>query len=121
VRGAALQKAVSEAAGGSADVEAGSTSDLYFPVVEGALKFESATTDVGHVVAEKADGGVGANGGAGLVDFLFVDENATSEDKGAGALATLDETTVNEEEINAGFAVSGQTSVRSRDQDALHG
>ena len=105
VRGAALQKAVSKATGGGADVEAGSAGDVDFPVVEGGLKFESAATDVRHVVAEEADGGVGGNGGAGLVDFLFVDEDAASEDESAGTLAARDESALDEQEIDAGFDV----------------
>ncbi len=119
VRGAALEEAVSKAAGGSADVEAGSAGDVDFPVIEGGLKFESAAADVGHVVAEETDGGIGCNGGAGLVDLLLVGEYAASEDEGAGALATLDESALDEEEIDAGFAVRGQASVRFRDHDAL--
>ena len=108
VRGAALQQAVRKAAGGGADVEAGSAGDVDLPVVEGGLKFESAAADVGHVVAEEADGGIGCDGGAGLVDFLFVDQDAAGEDEGAGALAALDQAAVDEQEIDAGFAVCGQ-------------
>ena len=74
-------------------------------MVEGGLKFETAAADVGHVVAEQADGGIGCDGGAGLVDFLFVDEDAAGEDEGAGARAALDEAALDEEEIDAGFAV----------------
>ena len=91
MRGAALQKAVSKATGGGADVEAGSAGDVDFPVVEGGLKFESAATDEGHVVAKEADGGIGRDGGARLVDFLFVDEYAAGEDEGAGTFAALDQ------------------------------
>ena len=76
-------------------------------MIEGGLKLETAAADVGHVFAEKADGRVGGDGGARLVDFLFVDEDATGEDEGAGALAALDEAAFNEEKINAGFDVGG--------------
>ena len=108
MRGAALEKAVSKSAGGGSDVEAGSACDVDLPVVEGGLKFESAAADVGHVVAEEADGGIGGDGGAGLVDFLFVDEDAAGEDEGAGAFATLDEAAFYEENIDAGFDDGGQ-------------
>jgi len=108
VRGAALQKAVGEAARGCADIEAGSACDVDFPVVESGLEFETAAADIGHVVAEEANGGIGCDGGAGFVDFLFVDEYAAGEDEGTGALATLDEASVNEKNIDAGFAFDGQ-------------
>ncbi len=54
---AALQETVGEAAGGGADVEAGAVGDFDLPVIECSLKFETAAADVGHVVAEQADGG----------------------------------------------------------------
>ena len=112
VCGATLQKAVSESTGGSADVEAGSAGDVDLPVIEGGLEFEATATDEGHVFAEKADGGVGGDGGAGFVDFLLVDEDAAGKDEGAGAFAALDEASFDEEEIDAGFDVGGRQGVR---------
>ncbi len=120
MRGTALQKAIGEAAGGSAYVETGSAGDVDLPVVEGGLNFESAAADVGHVVAEETDGGIRCDGDAGLVNFLFVDEDATGKDEGAGALATLDEAAVNKEDIDAGFDDGDQGLSRFKDQDALH-
>jgi hypothetical protein len=121
VGGAVLEKTVSKAAGGCADVEAETAGDVDFPVDECGLKFETAAAYEGHVVAEQADGGIGRDGSAGFVDFLFVDEYSASENEGAGALAALDQASVNEEEIDAGFRCSGQISVCSVDQAAAHG
>jgi hypothetical protein len=104
----ALQETVTEAAGGGADIEAGAAGDVDLPVVECCLKFETAAADEGHVVAEKADGGVRRDGGAGLVDFLFVHENAAGEDQSAGTFAAGDESAFNEKQIDAGFDDGGQ-------------
>ena len=110
VGGSALQKTVSKATGGGADVETGSTSDVDFPVVERGLKFETASADEGHVVAEEADGGVGRDGSTGLVDFLFVDEDAAGKDEGASTFAALYQAPVNKEDVDADFGVYAQDS-----------
>jgi hypothetical protein len=70
---------------------------------EGVLEFEAAAADVLEVGAEEADGGVGRDGGAGLVDALLVDEDATGEDEGLGALAGGSVAVVDEELVEAEF------------------
>jgi hypothetical protein len=72
-------------------------------VGEGGSELESATADVGLVVAEEADGGVGGNGGAGLVDFLFGDEYAAGENEGAGALAAGGKLAFDQKDVETGF------------------
>lgn len=106
--GAALEKAVSESAGGGANVEARASGDVNVPVIERSLKLETAAADVGHVFAEEADRGIGCDGGAGLVNFLFVDKDASSEDEGTGAFATGNEVAIDEQDIDAGFADGSQ-------------
>lgn len=104
----ALQKAVGKATGRGADVEAGSACNVDSPVVECGLKLETAAANEGHVVAEEADGGIGCDRCAGLVDFLFVDENAAGEDESAGTFAALCKAPVNEEDVDADFGVYAQ-------------
>ena len=103
-----LEHAVGEAAGGGADVDAGEAGEVDGPVGEGVLEFEAAAADVFEVGAEQADGGVGGDGGAGLVDALLVDEDAAGEDEGLGALAgggvaLVDEELVEADLFGAGF------------------
>ena len=86
--------------------------DFDLPVIKGGLEFEATATDVRHVFAEKADGGVGGDGGAGFVDFLLVHEDAAGKDEGAGAFSALDKASFDEEEIDAGFDVGGRQGVR---------
>ena len=79
---------------------------------EGVLEFEAAAADVFEVGAEEADGGVGGDGGAGLVDALLVDEDAAGEDEGLGAFAGGGVALVDEEFVETEFfaAVSGALS-----------
>jgi hypothetical protein len=77
-------------------------------MVERGLKFESAAADVGHVVAEKADSGIGWDVSSRLVDLLFVDEHATRQYQCTSAFAALDEAAIYQEEIDADFAGEGQ-------------
>ena len=91
---AALQQAVGEAAGGGADVETCAVGYINFPVIKSRLELEAAAADIGHVIAEEADGGIGCDGSARLVDLLLVDEHAAGEDEGAGSFAALNEASV---------------------------
>ena len=91
VGGAALQKAVREAAGRCADVEAGAAGDVDLPVIESGGKLEAATADERQIFARA--GGCAASAatdGPGLVDLLFVHQDAAGENQGAGALAAGD-------------------------------
>jgi len=100
---AVLEEAVCEAAGGGANVKAGAAGNGDLPMFEGFFELEAAATDVALLLAEEAYGGVGRNGGAGLVHLLLADENAAGEDEGAGALAAGDQAEGDKEEVNAGF------------------
>jgi hypothetical protein len=104
--GSALEHAVGEAAGGGSDVDAGEASEIDGPVGKGVLEFEAAATDILKVGAEEADGGVGGDGGAGLVDALLVDENAAGEDEGLGSLAGGGMAVVDEEFVEAELFVA---------------
>lgn len=116
MRRATLQKAVSKAASGGAYIKASATGDFDLPVIEGGLEFEATAADVGHVIAEKSKCGIGSDGGAGLVDLLFVDEYSAGKDECTGALTALDEASVNEEKIDAGFDGVSQGSSSFWDQ-----
>lgn len=85
--GAVLQHAVGEAAGGGANVETEAPAQIDVPVSEGSFELESATADVAQIAAEEADGGIGGDRVAGLIEFLLIDEDAAGEDEGLGALA----------------------------------
>ena len=100
-RGAALQHAVGEAAGGGSDVDAGEAGERDGPVGEGVLEFEAAAADVFEVGAEEADGRGGGDGGAGFVDALLVDEDAAGEDEGLRAFAGGGVALVDEELVEA--------------------
>src|SRR5580698_1074004 len=100
---AVLEKAVGEAAGGGADVEAGAAGDGDLPMVEGGFQLEAAAADVALLFAEQTDGGVGGDGGARLVDFLLVDQDAAGEDERAGTLAAGHEGTLDECQVKTDF------------------
>lgn len=102
-----LQHAVGEAAGGGSDVDAGEAGERDGPVGEGVLEFEAAAADVFEVGAEEADGGIGGDGGAGLVDALLIDEDPASEDEGLGAFAGCGVAVVDEEFVETDFFVAG--------------
>ncbi len=112
---AALEHAVGEAAGGGADVDAVEAGEVDVPVGEGVLELEAAAADVFEVGAEEADGGVGGDGGAGLVDALLVDEDAAGEDEGLGALAGGGVAVVDEEfvETDLGGCLLGAVFLRA--------
>ena len=99
-----MQHAVGEAAGGGADIDAGEAGEVDGPVGEGVLEFEAAAADVFEVGAEEADGGVGGDGGAGLVDALLVDEDAAGEDESLSALAGGGVAMVDEEFVETAFS-----------------
>ena len=109
---AALEHAVGEAAGGGSDVDAGEAGEVDGPVGEGVLEFEAAAADVFEIGAEEADGGGGGDRGAGLVDALFVDEDAAGEDEGLGAFAGGGVALVDEELVEADLFVAFFCGVR---------
>jgi len=96
---AVLQETVSEATGGSADVEAETAGDSDRPVGERACQLEAAAADVLLFFAEQTDGGVLSDGGAGLVDFLVADEHAAGKDEGAGTGSAGDQRALDEKQI----------------------
>jgi len=97
--GTMLQHAVGEASGGGADVDAGEAGERDGPAGEGVLEFETAAADIFEIGTEQADGCGGRDGGADLVDALFVNEDAAGEDKGLGAFARGGVTAVDEESV----------------------
>ena len=105
--GAMLEEAVRKSAGGSANIEAGAVEDVDVPTIERRGKFEAATTDVRLVFSEEPDARVGEDGGTGLVDFLFGDEDPTGENEGAGVLAAGNQGAIDEEQVEAGFGWIG--------------
>jgi hypothetical protein len=105
---AALQQAVSKTARGSANVQAGATGDVDLPVIEGALQFKPAAADVGHVVAQKTDGGVARHRRARLVDLLLIHKYAARQDKRPGAFPAGNHGPLNQQEIDTGFASGNQ-------------
>ena len=92
-----MQHAVGEASGGGTYIDAGEAGEADRPIGKGVLQFEAAAADVLQVGAEETDDCAGGDGGAGLVDALFVNEDATSEDEGLGALAGGGVTLIDEE------------------------
>lgn len=102
-RGAVLEHAVGESAGGSADVKAETVAEIDVPVGESGFKLEAATADVAQVSTEKADGSIAGDGGARLVLLLLADENAASEDEGLGAFAGGDEAALHQQFVQSGF------------------
>jgi len=107
VSGAVLEQAISEAAGGGADIEAIAPGNSYEPVLQGSGQLEAAAADVGRVFAEDANRRVFRDGDTGLVDFLFADENAAGENHGAGSLSAGNESAFHQQQINAGSGWSG--------------
>jgi hypothetical protein len=74
---------------------------------EGVLEFEAAAADVLEVGAEEADGGIGGDGSAGLVDALLIDEDPAGEDEGLGAFAGWGVAVIDEEFIETDFVEAG--------------
>jgi hypothetical protein len=95
--GAVLQHAVGEAPGAGTDVDAREAGEVDGPVAKGFFELEAAAADVTEIVAEETDGGVGGDGGAGLVDALLVDQDAAGEDKSLGAFAGGDEGAIDQQ------------------------
>src|SRR5882724_1982969 len=67
-----LQQAIREAAGGSANINAGLSADVDTPVFKPLFELQSAAADVAQVFAEQTDAGVIKNRSAGFFDFLLV-------------------------------------------------
>ncbi len=99
-RGAALEHAVGEAAGGGSDVNAGEAGEVDGPVGEGALKLEAASADVFEIGAEETNDGVGGDGGTWLVNTLLVDEDTACEDESLGAFARGGVALINEKLVD---------------------
>jgi hypothetical protein len=73
---------------------------------EGVFEFEATAADVLEVGAEEADGGSSSDGGAGFVDALFFNKNATGEDQGLGTLAGGRMSLVDEELVETDLFVA---------------
>src|ERR1035438_2046729 len=79
LRGAMLQHAVAESAGGGADVKTHLTVEIDPPVLQSFLKFEAAPADVTQIVAEQAKRRGGVDGSPGFVNLLLVDQSFAGE------------------------------------------
>src|SRR6266446_6782150 len=73
--GAALQHAVAEASGGSADVKTDFAMETDLPVLESLLQLEPATADIAKILAQQSQGRARINRCARLLDLLLIDEN----------------------------------------------
>jgi hypothetical protein len=98
--GTALEHAVGEAASGGSDVDAGEVGEVDGPVRESALELEAAAANVFEIGAEKANYSVGGDGGAWLVNTLFVDEDTSGEDESLRAFARSGVALVDEKLVN---------------------
>jgi len=107
---AVLQKAIGESAGRSTDIETVSSRYFDLPMRKGRLKFQASAAHVAQIFSEQAHGGILRNGCAGLVDLLFADQNATGQNHCPRPLTAGDETTLDEQHINAHFCSIGQGS-----------
>lgn len=85
--GAVLEHAVGEAAGGGPDIEAEAVAEVDGPMSESGFELEAAAADVAEAAAEEPDVGVIEDRGAGFIELLLVNEDATGEDEGLGSLA----------------------------------
>jgi hypothetical protein len=88
--GPALQKAVSEPAGGRANIEADTPVNGDMEGVEGRFQLQPAATYVAQRLLHFDDGRSG-HGPAGLVRQLAIDQNFTGENQGLSPLARLDQ------------------------------
>ena len=82
-------------------------------MLEGFFEFEAAAAYVLEVGAEEAEFGVDGDLGAGLVDTLFLNEDAAGEDEGLGALAGDGVALIDEEFVEADLwsALGGLSTV----------
>lgn len=99
--GSALKKAVSEAPGGSAHVEANFSRDIDLPMVKGALEFESAATDVTKVFAKEPDVRSRVDSSSGFLYPLFVHENFACEDESLCAFARRSKATLHQQFVES--------------------
>src|SRR5712692_6759224 len=82
-----LQQAVGEPAGRGADIQTDFAANLDMPMLESLFQLEAATTDVLQVFAQESEVGLYIHAGAGLLDFLSINQHFASEDQGLRALA----------------------------------
>jgi hypothetical protein len=101
--GAALEHAVGEATGGSADVDARETGERDGPMGKGTLELEAAAADVFEIGAEETNDGVCGDRGTRLIDTLLVNEDTSSENESLCALAGGGVTLIDEKLVDAKF------------------
>jgi hypothetical protein len=102
-RGAVLQQAVSESAGGGAYIEAGTACDLNLPVLQRRHQLQSAAADVRLVLAQQAKSGIGRNRRSRLVDLLFPHQNPSGKDERASTFAAGGKAPRDEQQVDSRF------------------
>jgi hypothetical protein len=98
--GAVLQQAISESAGGGAQVESGDSSGLQMKMVEGVFQFVAAAADV-FVAGLEDKLVIRLDGIAGFAGGLGVDADLSGEDGAFGAFATFAKAAFNQGLIKA--------------------
>ena len=101
--GAVLQEAIGETAGGGADVEASFAGDVDLPMLKTFFELESAAAYVLKILAEESNVGVGIDAGAGLFDFLTLDQNLSGKDQRLRSLTRSGETAFEKQFIQPSF------------------
>src|SRR5437879_543647 len=96
-----LEQAVSEAAGGCANVEADLAVDGDFPVVESTLQLETSAAHIFQILAEQADDRSRGNLCPGLVDFLLVDQHLACQNEPLSALARGSQSTTDQKLVES--------------------
>ena len=102
-RSAALQKAIGEASGRGAHVEAHQVIHVDAPVIERTLELESAAAYVLQIVAQQTQRGVALNGGSGLFDLLLVHQNFSGKNQRLRAFARRHQAAFHEQFVEAQF------------------
>jgi hypothetical protein len=97
--GAALEQAISEAAGGGADVEADAACGVDAEVFEGASEFGSGAAGEGRFVAGEFDGGVDGNECACFLGLGAAYADAAGEQQRLRALAGFGEAALDEQQV----------------------
>ena len=103
-RGAVLEKAIGEASGRSADVDAGAAFDIDLPMLQGRGQFQSPAAHVRLILTQQADRRVLRNRSTRLVDLLLTNQHPAGKNQRTCALAALNEAAPDEKQINSGFS-----------------
>jgi hypothetical protein len=98
--GSVLQKAISESAGGCAQIKRGHSGDIQMKMVEGVFQLVAAAADV-FITGIKGKLVIGLDGIAGFAGALGVDADLSGENGAFGALAAFAKAAFNQGLIKA--------------------